>query len=282
MDTFTPCPISRILKTPVLALLPDQVPMEQDCMSTAYGGFQLGLLPERKINKRAVAAAYGIVTLALLIVINLELLSPERLELRQYHVTELIPMPSLRPEPAPVKVAAVVKPKLLPAVKLPVFEQPKLVMPKEIRRELPQPVEPPKIVVNNFAPPQLKLTAGGARPQLVHTGDFTPTGSSQTPTVNAAPEKCRPEDSEIPTDYPEPEGKAPSYTLPRPAGLTCLQAPDKATVPVARKESREPWPAPISAAVSPHPEKATDAATARGTSRPEASGPRKLRIRLPS
>jgi hypothetical protein len=48
-------------------------------MSTAYGGFQLGLLPERKINKRAVAAAYGIVTLALLIVINLELFSPERL-----------------------------------------------------------------------------------------------------------------------------------------------------------------------------------------------------------
>ena len=35
-------------------------------------------------------------------------------------------------------------------------------------------MEPPKIVVNNFAPPQLKLTAGGARPQLVHTGDFTP------------------------------------------------------------------------------------------------------------
>ena len=160
-------------------------------MSTAYGGFQLGLLPERKINKRAVAAAYGIVTLALLIVINLELFSPERLELRQYHVTELIPMPSLRPEPAPIKVAAVVKPKLLPAVKLPVFEQPKLVMPKEIKRELPQPVEPPKIVVNNFAPPQLKLTAGGARPQLVHTGDFTPTGSSKTPTVNAAPEKVQ-------------------------------------------------------------------------------------------
>ena len=70
-------------------------------MATAYGGFQLGLLPERKINKRAVAAAYGLVALALLIVINLELLVPERLQLRQYHVTELIPMPSLRPEPAP-------------------------------------------------------------------------------------------------------------------------------------------------------------------------------------
>ncbi|MGE5053056.1 MAG: energy transducer TonB, partial [Acidobacteriota bacterium] len=76
-------------------------------------------------------------------------------------------------------------------VKLPVFEQPKLVMPKELRRELPQPVEPPKVVVNNFAPPQLKLTAGGARPQLVHTGEFNATGSSQAPSVNAAVEKVQ-------------------------------------------------------------------------------------------
>jgi TonB family protein len=160
-------------------------------MATAYGGFQLGLLPERKINKRAVAAAYGLVALALVIVINLELLVPERMQVRQYHVTELIPMPSLRPEPLPIKVAAAIKPKLLPAVKLPVFEQPKLVMPKELRREIPQPVEAPKVIVNNFAPPQLKLTAGGARPQLVHTGEFNGTGSSQTPTVNAAIEKVQ-------------------------------------------------------------------------------------------
>lgn len=155
-------------------------------MSMAYGGFQLGLLPERKVNKRAVATAYGLVLLALLIVINLGLLMPEKLQLRQYHVTELIPLPALRPEPEPVKVAAALKPKLLPAVKIPVLEQPKLIMPKEIKREILQPVEAPKVVVNTFAPPQLKLTAGGARPQLVHTGDFNETGSSKTPTVNAA------------------------------------------------------------------------------------------------
>jgi TonB family protein len=41
------------------------------------------------------------------------------------------------------------------------------------------------VVVNQFAAPQLKMTSGGARPQLLHTGDFTSTGSSQTPTVNA-------------------------------------------------------------------------------------------------
>jgi len=153
---------------------------------SGYRGFQLGLLPERKINKRAVATAYGIVALVILILINLELLLPEKLQLSQYHVTEIIPMPSLRPapEPEPVKVQPV-KPKLLPAVKLSVFEQPKLVVPAEIRREAPKPIEAPKVVVNQFAAPQLKLAVGGARPQLLHTGDFASTGSSQTPTVNA-------------------------------------------------------------------------------------------------
>src|SRR6201997_4892263 len=159
-------------------------------MATAYGGFQLGLLPERKLNKRAIATAYGLVALVLLIVISLGVFMPERLQMREYHVTELIPMPSLRPEPEPVKVVTQVKPHLLPAVKLPVFEQPKLVMPKEVRREAPQPVEAPKVVVNNFAAPQLKLAVGGARPQLVHTGDFNE-GSSQAPTVNAAVEKVQ-------------------------------------------------------------------------------------------
>jgi TonB family protein len=63
-------------------------------------------------------------------------------------------------------------------------------MPRAVRREVPQPVEAPKVVVNQFAPPQLKLVAGGARPQLVHTGDFG-AGSSQKPTVNAAIDKVQ-------------------------------------------------------------------------------------------
>lgn len=158
-------------------------------MATAYGSFQLGLLPERKINKRALATSYGIVTIIVLILINLGLILPDKLQLRQYHVTELIPMPSLRPEPAPIKVTREARPKFLAAAKLPVFEQPKLVVPHEIRREVPQPVEAPKVVVNQFAAPQLKLAVGGARPQLVHTGDFG--GSSQKPTVNAAVEKVQ-------------------------------------------------------------------------------------------
>ena len=156
----------------------------------AYRGFQLGLLPERKVNKRAMATAYGIVALLLLIVINVGLLMPQKLQLAQYHVTELIPMPSLRPEPEPVKIPEV-KAKLLPAVKIPLPEQPKLLVPMEIRREAPKPIEAPKVVVNNFAPPQLKIAVGGARPQLVHTGDFSGTGSSQTPTVNAPIQKVQ-------------------------------------------------------------------------------------------
>lgn len=154
-------------------------------MATAYGGFQLGLLPERKLNKKAIATAYGIVALVLLIVINVSIFLPEKLTLAQYHVTEIIPMPALRPEPAPIKIKPEVHAKLLPPADLPVLDQPKLVVPHEIHREAPQPVEAPKVVVNQFAPPQIKLAVGGARPQLVHTGDFGATGSSQPPTVNA-------------------------------------------------------------------------------------------------
>lgn len=157
-------------------------------MATAYGGFQLGLLPERKINKRAMVTSYALVTFLLLIVINLGLILPEKLQLTTYHVTELIPMPSLRPEPAPVEVKPEAKPKL-PPVKVHVFEQPKLVLAPEIRREAPKPVEPPKVVVNQFAAPELKLATAAVRPQLVHTGDFG--GSSQKPTVNAAVEKVQ-------------------------------------------------------------------------------------------
>src|ERR1700692_766302 len=119
-------------------------------MATVYGGFQLGLLPERKINKRAMVTSYALVTLLLLIVINLGLILPEKLELRQYHVTEMIPMPSLRPQPAPIAAKPDVKVKLPPAAKLPVFEQPKLVVPHELRRQAEKPVEAPKVLVNEI------------------------------------------------------------------------------------------------------------------------------------
>jgi TonB family protein len=157
-------------------------------MAPLERGFQLGLLPERKVNKRTMAIGYAVVVLFLLIIINIGLLLPGKIELRQYHVTELIPLPAMRPEPEPIKRPLPTK-KLLPAAKIPVFEKPKLVVPQEVRRAAQQPVEAPKVVVNQFAAPQLKLAVGGARPQLVHTGDFA--GSSQTPTVNATVEKVQ-------------------------------------------------------------------------------------------
>lgn len=157
-------------------------------MAPVERGFQLGLLPERKVNKRTLAVGYCVVLLMLVIVINLGLLMPGRIELRQYHVTELIPLPAMRPEPEPIKRPQI-KPKLLPAAKIPVFETPKLVVPQQVRKVAPQPVEAPKVVVNQFAAPQLKMAVGGARPQLVHTGDFA--GSSQIPTVNAPVEKVQ-------------------------------------------------------------------------------------------
>jgi TonB family protein len=152
-------------------------------------GFQLGILPERNIDRRALAASYGFVAFMILIVMNLGLLMTERLELKQYHVTQLIPLPAMRPEPAPVRMKRL-KTKLLPPA--PVFETPKLAIPRQVRHTVSlEPVEAPKVVINQFAPPTLKMAVGGARPQpqLVHTGDFS--GSSATPTVNAAVQKVQ-------------------------------------------------------------------------------------------
>src|SRR5580658_6454694 len=157
-------------------------------MATYQQGFQLGILPERKIDKRALVTSYSLIVVVTLLLINLGVFFPDKLQLRPYHVTELIPLPSLRPEPEPIKVKPVAKPKLLPPA--PVFDRPKLIVPAEVHRApAPAPVEAPKVIVNQFAPPQLKLASGGARPQLLHTGDFA--GSSVAPTVNAAVQKVQ-------------------------------------------------------------------------------------------
>ena len=151
--------------------------------------FQLGILPERKIDKRALGVSYAFMVLMLLLLVNLGVLFPDRLQLKAYRVTELIPLPALKPEPAPIKPKPVkLKTKLLPPA--PVFDTPKLVVPHEVHRvHTPEPVEAPKVVMNQFATPQIKLAAGGARPQLLHTGDFS--GSSVAPTVNVAVQKVQ-------------------------------------------------------------------------------------------
>jgi len=152
-------------------------------MPTYDRGFELGLLPEKKWNWRTFVASYGIVTGLILFLIFFGIIMPDTLLITaNYHVTELIPRPALRPErlhkPKPLPLHA----KLLPPE--PVFQTPKLIVPHEIRAPKPQPqeIEPPKVAMNNFAPAVLKPTSG-ARPVLIHTGEFQ--GSSVAPTVNA-------------------------------------------------------------------------------------------------
>jgi TonB family protein len=158
-------------------------------MATYQHHFQLGILPERKIDKRAVAAAYAFIVLLAFLLANMGILFPDRMSFKTYRVTSVIPLPALKPERAPIKVVKpLVRPKLLPPA--PVFEKPRLIVPREVHRtHAPEPVEAPKVVMNKFTAPQLKITAGGARPQLLHVGDFS--GSSVAPTVNAPVEKVQ-------------------------------------------------------------------------------------------
>ena len=149
-------------------------------MPTYNRGFQLGLLPEKKLNWRSFAASYGFLSGLILLMITCEILMIDTLIPEDYRVVELVPRPALRPERAP-------KPrpqhaKLLRAE--PVFKAPKLIVPREVRaaKQQPQEVEPPKVTLNNFAPAILRVSSG-ARPVLIHTGEFQ--GSSAPPTVNA-------------------------------------------------------------------------------------------------
>jgi TonB family protein len=149
-------------------------------MATAQS-FELGLLPERKLNWRTLATSYGFVALMVLIVVNIGLIWPERLQLRNYHVTELIPLPSMQPKPIKIKQPPL-RAKLLPPA--PILQSPKLVVPREMREVKVQPREltPPKIVTGKFAAPVLKEVSGGARlARIVRTGEF---GSSAVPTLN--------------------------------------------------------------------------------------------------
>jgi TonB family protein len=159
-------------------------------MPTYDRGFQLGLLPERKWNWRTFAASYGILVALILLLIVVGIMATDTLiPIVNYHVTELVPRPELRPEPLPKPKPLPVHAKLLPPPE-PVFQAPKLIVPKEIRapKAQPQEIEPPKVAMNNFAPAVLKQTSG-ARPVLIHTGDFG--GSSAVPTVNAPIEKVQ-------------------------------------------------------------------------------------------
>jgi len=78
-------------------------------MATAHN-FQLGILPERKINWRTLVSSYGLLVLFVLVIINVGLIWPEHLQLKQnFHITELIPLPATDlPRPLAVKTPKVV------------------------------------------------------------------------------------------------------------------------------------------------------------------------------
>ena len=158
-------------------------------MPTVKREFQLGILPEKKYDWRTFAASYGFVTACAAFLCYFGIFMPDTIKVAlNYHVTELIPRPALRAErihKLPPKIQA----KLLPPD--PVFQAPKIVVPREAMtpKVKLQEVEAPKVVMNNFMPAALKVTPGGARPVLIHTGDFS--GSSVKPTVNAPIQKVQ-------------------------------------------------------------------------------------------
>ena len=150
---------------------------------------KFALLPESKVDRRALAVSYGSVLLLLFSLALVEMVWPEHLFLRQqYRVTELIPRPDLEPEP--VKIKPRPRPRVQPAP-LPVVETPKLIVPREIRRSRPeQPdVAPPKVTLNNFTAPVLPPSASSARmARIVHTGEF---GGTEIPTLKVEAPKVQ-------------------------------------------------------------------------------------------
>jgi TonB family protein len=159
-------------------------------MATA-NHFELGLLPERKLDWRALVTSYSIVIFLILAVICAGLIWPEHLGLtHDYRITELIPLPSTQPKAFRPKNAPL-RAKLLQRAPLPVLNAPRLVVPREVRMVHPPPAEvtAPKVVINQFQAPVLAQVSGGARmARLVHTGEF---GSSAQPTLNVPIQKVQ-------------------------------------------------------------------------------------------
>jgi len=145
---------------------------------------QFALLPEGKIDRRALAVSYGSVLLLLFSLAIIKVIWPDRLKIGQrFELTELIPSPDLEPKPIDVKPQPVTHTRPVP---LPVTDPPKLIVPSEIRRPHPEQPEiaPPKVALDNFAAPVLvPNTSNVQMAQIIHTGDF---GSSATATLKAA------------------------------------------------------------------------------------------------
>lgn len=152
--------------------------------------FQLGLLPEKKINWRTLVTSYGLVCLLLLFLVSASFLWPDKIEFHQrFTLTEVIPTPEAEPQ-AP-KPPPILPPKII--AKLPpveVQETPKIVLPKVVRvqpKPVPRDVEPPKLEAR-FSSPVLMNVSTPRPAKLLYTGSF---GSSAVATLNASAEKVQ-------------------------------------------------------------------------------------------
>jgi TonB family protein len=146
-----------------------------------FGELRFGLLPERKLNWRSIAASYGLEIFFLLVPLLAGVIWPNQLRSRQRHsIVDLVPpLPELSPAPSKLKEWPRVATKLLPPALI-VTPTPLLVR-KELRAEVKLPVEAPKVVMNSFKPVVLDQSTA-RQPKLFYTGSV---GSSPTPSVNA-------------------------------------------------------------------------------------------------
>ena len=145
--------------------------------------FQLGLLPERRMNWRTFATSYGAVVLGFLFMISAGYLFPDQLRLHQrYTVTELIPRPDLAPKPVQQKKTQhhITPMKVKPVA--PVFTA-KMFVPKELihPKKKEEEKEPPKLEAK-FTAPVLQPPSSAMPTKIVYTGSF---GSSAQPTIAA-------------------------------------------------------------------------------------------------
>jgi TonB family protein len=118
------------------------------------------------------------------------LLWPDRIQFsRGFNVTEIIPMPDLRPQPPPPPPPVAPRRVLakLPPVEI---ETPKIVLPKIVRvqpKPIPREIEPPKLEARITKPDVVPVSA--ARPaRLLYTGSF---GSSAPAILNVSAEKVQ-------------------------------------------------------------------------------------------
>ncbi len=188
----------------------------------------LGLLPEARTRWGRFVVSYGMQSAVITLFVIAAIAQPAILVLpvHDYHFIGLVSVPAPVPQaPAPVKNFPV--PRLVARITPPVTPRPQaLRVPAEITR--------PKIQVADIQPPKVAMApAKAALPdvkpiiprQLVKTNVFSP-GSSETPTMAAAPQKVQTGGFGDPNGVPAQDNhgrpvtiaQAGSYALPGDAG----------------------------------------------------------------